>query len=69
MQPLCTDRMKVARELLDYGVLNEGAEKLAELQDCGRRVGCGHWHLCLCAVERQWHCAGGDQRVKRAAHT
>lgn len=58
MQPLCTDRIRTARELLDYGVLTEGAEKLAELHDCGRRVGCDHWRRCTRTVERLWEITG-----------
>ena len=54
MQPQCTDRMTTARELLDYGLLGEGAENLAKLHDCGRRIGCRHWHRCLHLVERLW---------------
>ncbi|MGI9501166.1 MAG: hypothetical protein ACR2P3_14100 [Geminicoccaceae bacterium] len=54
MQSLCTDRMNIARELLDYGVLGEGAEQLCRLRNCGRRVGCDHWQRCIQRVERQW---------------
>lgn len=54
MQPQCTDRMKTARELLDYGLLREGAENLCKLHDCGRRFGCDHWHRCIRLVEREW---------------
>lgn len=54
MQPLCTDKMKIARELLDFGVLSEGAENLAKLHDCGRRRGCDRWHQCVQSVEFQW---------------
>jgi hypothetical protein len=43
---------------LDYGVLTEGAEKLAELHDCGRRVGCDHWRRCTRTVERLWEITG-----------
>lgn len=55
MQPSCTDRMKIARELLDFGVLGEAAETLSELRECGCHVGCDRWHRCLRLVERQWH--------------
>lgn len=54
MQPGCTEMMKTARELLEHGVLAEGAEKLSELHDCGRRVGCTHWNRCMLQVEGQW---------------
>ncbi len=54
MQPPCTDKMKIARELLDFGVLGEGAENLSRLHDCGRRAGCERWHQCVRLVEGQW---------------
>lgn len=64
MQPLCTDRMKIARELLDHGVLDEGARKLSRLHDCGRRVGCDQWHRCVHLVERQWQ-SSKDVSIER----
>ena len=44
MQPLCTDKMKIARELLDFGVLGEASRlrmprrlrSLASLHSDGR---------------------------------
>lgn len=66
MQALCTDRMKIARELLDYGVLGEGAENLARLLDCGRSAGCAHWHDCLRKVDDQWLSQRPDRQVRIA---
>ena len=54
MQSLCADRMKTAGELLDHGVLGEGAEKLTKLHECGRNSGCDHWRHCISLVEREW---------------
>ncbi|MGI9417778.1 MAG: hypothetical protein ACR2RA_08080 [Geminicoccaceae bacterium] len=54
MQPMCTDKMKIARELLDFGVLGEGVENLVRLRHCACRAGCNRWHLCFRMVEGQW---------------
>lgn len=66
MQPLCVDVMRTARELMDYGVMPEGAEKLVELHTCSRKAGCDHWHQCQSLVERQWQGAGASADPKRA---
>lgn len=54
MQPFCATKMKIARELLDYGVFSEGAENLSRLHNCGRSAGCDHWHRCIRMIEGQW---------------
>lgn len=53
----CENLMKTARDLLDHGVLREGAEALVRLHDCGRRAGCNHWHRCIGLIENQWRAA------------
>lgn len=67
MQPLCVNAIKTARELLDFGVLPEGAEKLVELRGCGRKAGCDHWHRCINLVESQWHLSSAHTGLKPAA--
>lgn len=67
MQPLCADVMKTARELLDHGILNEGAEKLLELRGCSCKAGCDDWHRCINLVENQWRLASVPTRQKPAA--
>jgi hypothetical protein len=59
MQPSCVDRMKTARELLEHGVLTEGAEQLLKLHGCGCRTGCEHWNRCINLVEGQWRISRG----------
>ena len=54
MQRLCTEKMKTARDLLDYGVLFEGAKELADLRHCERRADCRYQDACLRQVEGQW---------------
>lgn len=54
MQPLCTAKMEMARDLLDYGVRIEGTEHLLSLQNCSSRLGCTHWDHCLRMIKEQW---------------
>jgi hypothetical protein len=66
MQPLCTDKMKTARELLDFGVFGEGAESLVRLHDCARRAGCDRWHQCAGLIEGQWQSLKPAQPIEAA---
>ncbi len=54
MQPLCEEKMNIARELLDFGVLGEGVERLAKLQDCACRAGCNSCQQCAQKIKGQW---------------
>ncbi len=67
MNSRCQDVMKTARELIDHGVLAEGAEKLAELHGCGRKAGCDHWHRCIGLVEHQWQASAATSKLQQLA--
>ena len=54
MEPACADILKTARDLLDYGILQESAENFISLRGCGRQAGCAHRHLCIRLVESHW---------------
>ena len=62
----CQDLMKTARDLLDHGVLPEGAETLSRLHDCGRKAGCGHWNSCIGQIESQWQAAASSSQRQPA---
>ncbi|MGH1483641.1 MAG: hypothetical protein ACRBM6_33960 [Geminicoccales bacterium] len=62
----CEDLMKTARDLLDHGVLKEGAETLVQLHDCGRRAGCNHWRQCIRLIEDQWQAAAAAPSLTQA---
>lgn len=66
MKPLCEELTKTARDLLDHGVLLEGAEKLVQLRDCGRKAGCDHWHRCIGLTENQWQASTSSSSLKPA---
>ncbi|MGI9507710.1 MAG: hypothetical protein ACR2RE_32115 [Geminicoccaceae bacterium] len=63
MQPLCTEKMKTARDLLDYGVLFEGAKELSGLRNCEHRADCRYQDACLRQVEGQWPALKPSDRV------
>ena len=63
MQPLCTEKMKVARDLLDHGVLFEGAKELVDLRRCQHRAACRYQDACLRQVEGLWPTVRPSDRV------
>ncbi len=67
MQPLCMSKMKIVRELLEFGVLREGAENLAKLRDCACHAGCDRRHVCASLIENQWQSAKSPRPLQRAS--
>lgn len=67
MQADCANTLKTARDLLNHGVLSEGAEELVKLRACGRQAGCFHWHCCMRLVESEWRATAATGRKHVAA--
>ncbi|MGI9434225.1 MAG: hypothetical protein ACR2Q4_05260 [Geminicoccaceae bacterium] len=57
--------MNTARDLLDHGLLREGAQKLVRLHDCGRKAGCDQWHVCIGLIENQWQASTSSSSLKQ----
>jgi len=54
MQAACVTVLATARDLIDCGMLGEGADSLVALRRCAHRLGCGDWQDCSCRIERAW---------------
>lgn len=54
MRSPCAADLDMARELLEHGVVDEGARKLVDLQRCSRHCGCTDWQSCTHKVEGVW---------------
>lgn len=65
MQTECAQFMETASELLDYGLLREGAEKLVALRGCSCKAGCDHWQTCISLVERRWQTSATPKQRKQ----
>lgn len=54
MQATCVAVLDVARDLLEFGMVGEGAGNLVTLRRCAHRLGCADWQDCRCRVQRTW---------------
>jgi hypothetical protein len=54
MRAPCAANLDTARELLDHGVVDEGAQKLVELRRCAQDCGCEDWQNCTHTIEGTW---------------
>jgi hypothetical protein len=54
MRAPCAADLGTARELLEHGVVEEGAQKLVDLRQCAQDCGCSDWQSCTHKVEGTW---------------
>lgn len=54
VQTACASILDTAQELLDFGVLNEGALNLVSLRRCAHSLGCPDWQECRCRIDDAW---------------
>ena len=54
MRTPCAATLEVAKELLEFGVLSEGAQELVALHRCASAGGCEDWQACTCRIEQAW---------------
>ena len=57
MRKVCVTHLDAARELLEYGVVREGAETLVDLRSCAADCGCEDWQNCDLTVQQVWRAA------------
>ena len=54
MKNPCVASLNTARELLEHGIVGEGAETLASLRRCAADCGCDDWQDCDHTVQETW---------------
>lgn len=54
MKRPCVASLNTARELLEHGVVGEGAKALVELRRCAADCGCDDWRNCDTTVQGAW---------------
>ena len=57
MRAPCVANLDTAVELLEFGMMNEGAQALVDLRRCAQTPGCEDWRNCSCTVEDTWRAA------------
>jgi hypothetical protein len=53
----CLGNLDTAKELLEFGILDEGARTLIDLRRCAQTPGCEDWQNCSFTVEQTWRAA------------
>jgi hypothetical protein len=66
MQRACVGTLLTARELLEFGILGEGAKELLGLRRCAGRCGCGDWQECRLRIDDAWPADRRDRRTTPA---
>ena len=57
MRAPCVANLDTAKELLEFGVVGEGARTLVDLRRCAHTPGCEDWRSCSWTVEETWRAA------------
>jgi hypothetical protein len=53
----CVAHLDTAKELLDFGVVDEAAKALADLRRCAQTPGCEDWQNCDRTAQDTWRAA------------
>jgi hypothetical protein len=51
----CAANLDTARDLVEHGVVGEGAKVLVDLRRCAADCGCDDWQQCDSTVQGAWH--------------
>jgi hypothetical protein len=51
----CVANLDIAREMVEHGMVGEGARALADLRRCAADWGCDDWQNCDHTVQGAWH--------------
>jgi hypothetical protein len=51
----CVANLDTARELVEHGIVGEGARALVDLRRCAADCGCDDWQNCDHTVQGAWH--------------
>lgn len=55
MKKPCVANLDTARELVEHGIVGEGARALVDLRRCAADCGCDDWQNCDHTVQDAWH--------------
>ena len=55
MKTPCAANLDTARDLVEHGVVGEGAKVLVDLRRCAADCGCDDWQQCDSTVQGAWH--------------
>jgi hypothetical protein len=53
----CLGNLDTAKELLEFGIIGEGARTLIDLRRCAQTPGCEDWQNCSSTVQETWRVA------------
>jgi hypothetical protein len=53
----CLGNLDTAKELLEFGIIGEGARTLIDLRRCAQTPGCEDWQNCSSTVQETWRAA------------
>jgi hypothetical protein len=51
----CVANLDTARELVEHGIVGEGARALVDLRRCAADCGCDDWQNCDHTIQGAWH--------------
>ena len=54
MKKPCVANLDTARELVEHGIVGEGARALVDLRRCAADCGCDDWQNCDHTVQSVW---------------
>ena len=57
MRKPCVADLVTARELVEHGVMAEGAKALVDLRRCAADCGCDDWQNCDNTIQEAWRAA------------
>ena len=65
MKKPCVANLDTARELVEHGIVGEGARALVDLRRCAADCGCDDWQNCDHTVQDAWQEATTSRRRRR----
>jgi hypothetical protein len=51
----CAANLDAARDLVEHGMVGEGAKAMIDLRRCAADCGCDDWRQCEGTVQGAWH--------------
>jgi hypothetical protein len=55
MKTPCAANLDAARDLVEHGIVGEGAKIMVDLRRCAADCGCDDWRQCDDTVQGAWH--------------
>ena len=67
MKKPCVANLDTARDMVEHGMVGEGASTLVDLRRCAADCGCDDWQNCDHTVQGAWHDAGRSPCPRRGS--